>query len=199
MIVLDISRNCSLAFRVAEEELGVTALLEVEDVVRAGQPDQLSVITYLAQLYHRLQGGEVRTRRKAGRRKGAIQSLMSCQASRPVSWHGGDLSRLPATPVERDNPFTGSRDQLGLTNTNKQTVVQMRKYKKPQYSNYSSQHRQTKENSAFTSSSPAAARRGRPTSYIGISDSPKPWAPYYSRHADDQVLTSHSLLGEDNI
>ena len=77
----------------AEEELGVAALLEVEDVVRAGQPDQLSVITYLAQLYHRLQGegqqGGVRTRRKGGRRKGAIQSLMSVQARRPVSWHGG--------------------------------------------------------------------------------------------------------------
>ena len=190
----------------AEEELGVAALLEVEDVVRAGQPDQLSVITYLAQLYHRLQGegqqGGVRTRRKGGRRKGAIQSLMSVQARRPVSWHGGDVGRLPATPVERDNPFTGSREELGLTNINRQQTVQMRKYKKPQYSNYSSQHsqhRQTKENSSFPSSSPAAARRRRPTSYIGISDSPRPWAPYYSRHADDQILTSHSLLGEDNI
>ena len=58
----DISRNCSLAFRVAEEELGVTALLEVEDVVRAGRPDELSVMTYLAQLYHRL----------AARRRGAV-------------------------------------------------------------------------------------------------------------------------------
>ena len=197
----------------------MAALLEVEDVVRAGQPDQLSVITYLAQLYHRLQGegegGVVRrTRRRPGRRKGAIQSLMSCQASRPVSWHGGDISRQPATPVERENPFTeahllNSVQELALTNSNKPSVVQMRKLKKPQFSNYSSHHSQTKENSSCpSSSSPSssssssssstspATRRGRPTSYIGISDSPRPWAPHYSRNGDP-ILTSPSLLGGD--
>ena len=53
--------NCSLAFRLAEEELGVSPLLEVEDMV-GPRPDELSVITYLAQLYHRL----------AARRRGAV-------------------------------------------------------------------------------------------------------------------------------
>ena len=187
----------------AEEELGVAALLDVEDLVR--QPDQLSVITYLAQLYHRLQGeegeggeggegGVRRSRRKVGRRKGAIQSLMSCQASRPVSWHGGELS--PGETLERDNPFT----HYNLTHSREEKpAVQMRKLKKPQYSNYSSQHSETKENSPCPSSSSSspAARRGRPASYIGISDSPRPWAPYYSRHGD-QILASPSLLGEDN-
>ena len=112
----------------AEEELGVAALLDVEDLVR--QPDQLSVITYLAQLYHRLQGeegeeGEVRrSRRKVGRRKGAIQSLMSCQGSRPVSWHGGELS--PGETLERDNPFT----HYNLTHSREEKpAVQMKKLK----------------------------------------------------------------------
>ena len=88
----------------------MTALLEVEDVVREGRPDELSVMTYLAQLYHRLEGeGEpspvVRTRRRTGgRRKGAIQSLMSSQCGRPVSWHGGDTTRLAVTPRARDTP-----------------------------------------------------------------------------------------------
>ena len=216
MLFLDISRNCSLAFRVAEEELGVAALLEVEDVVRGGRPDQLSVITYLAQLYHRLEGeGEVvvrRTSRKlGGRRKGAIQSLMSSQSRRPVSWHGGDIT---ARPVERDNPFTdsnilnttgalGNLGTLGVTNNNsKPGVVQMRKCKKPKYSNYNSQAKEnspspsTSSSSSTSASASAAGRRRRPSSYIGTSDSPRPWAPYYSRHGD-QILTSPSLLGEE--
>ena len=185
-------------------------LLEVEDVVKAGRPDELSMITYLAQLYHRLEGEGVpspvvrRTRRRTGgKRKGAIQSLMSSQTGRPVSWHGGDLSRLTSrpvvTPVERDNPFLHSVEELALTNitSNKPPVVQLRRLKKPKYSNYNSHHSQAKENSSPPStSSSAARRRGRPASYIGISDSPRPWSPYYSRNGD-QILASPSLLGED--
>ena len=53
MFTSQVSRNLSLAFRLAEECLGVSPLLEVEDLVTA-RPDKLSVLTYLAQFYHAL-------------------------------------------------------------------------------------------------------------------------------------------------
>ena len=45
--------NCHLAFSIAEENLGIPALLDPRDMVERYQLDDLSIITYLAQFYHK--------------------------------------------------------------------------------------------------------------------------------------------------
>jgi len=51
----DCEGNCRLAFHVAYAKLGIPPLLDVEDVVNHEIPDQKSIMTYLAQFYHKFE------------------------------------------------------------------------------------------------------------------------------------------------
>jgi len=62
--------NLTLAFDVAEQKLGVPSLLDPVDIVDSVKPDERSIMTYVAQLYHLFAGS--RKTEIAGRRVGRL-------------------------------------------------------------------------------------------------------------------------------
>ena len=49
-------RNCQIAFSLAESQLDIPSLLDIQDILETGQLDRRSLLTYLAQFYHKFAG-----------------------------------------------------------------------------------------------------------------------------------------------
>ena len=95
---LEILRNLSLAFRLADEALGISPLLEVEDLVTMARPDTLSVMTYLAQFYHALALEQPDTRAASESDSGISSARSSLtSSSRSLSLDNGHCHLMMVT------------------------------------------------------------------------------------------------------
>lgn len=55
----DIIGNNDLAYKVAEDKLGIPSLLDAEDMLASEEPDKFSMATYLAQFYHLFKNADI--------------------------------------------------------------------------------------------------------------------------------------------
>ena len=107
----DTARNCSLAFGVAESSLDIPALLDTQDMLNTNRLDRLSILTYLSEMYHVLEGkNKMRThvRKESSLDSGISSSSSSSGTSSPAR----ELSEIPQT---RTRPECGDycRDKSG--------------------------------------------------------------------------------------
>lgn len=100
---ISVYRNCSLVFRLAEDQLGIPSLLDPVDMAECESPDRLSILTYLSEFYHKFKAEkspEV-NKKKEDKPSSDLKRKDSCDSGVSVSPLGSVCNSPP--PLKKES------------------------------------------------------------------------------------------------
>merc|ERR1712141_775960 len=168
----DILGNNAHAFKIAEDELNIPALLDPQDMVDTEEPDKKSVSLYLAQFYHLFKNEESSSTTSSpnislnlSKRLSESDSIVQCSSSDGSESSEGTPSATPVT-TRTSRHFNRSRNELiekygeGIFNNSKEEEEDVDKFGKrsPLWNKQDSQNKRVLETpKKFQTSSPSVA------------------------------------------